>query len=147
MEIAFYTEQDLLADREVCDDCEEIVRQAQAQGYLNTALFAGDEGTYVAFDGDKAIGYLSLSAWCDPNVEEWWIDGETVYVEQVVVKDGYRGRGVACSLYERLDEDGCFSRVICAVAVSNEESQAAHEALEFHAVGEHDGYIVYIKDV
>ena len=147
MDIAFYTDQDLFYEKEVCEDCEEIVRQAQAQGFLNTAVYRGDYGTYVAFDGDKGIGYLSLSVWCTPEIEEWWEDGSTVYVEQVAVRDEYRGFGVARSLYAALEEDGQFSRIICSISRSNEASQAAHEALGFEVAGEHDNYIVYLKEI
>lgn len=148
MEVVFYSENEILNNDEVCRACEQITREAQQQGYLNTMLFAGDFGTFVAFDdNDDIVGYLSVSTWCSLELEPYWLEDETAYVEQVVVSSKARGQGVATAMYETLEATGWFSRIMCSVGESNNLSLAVHEALGFQEVCENEDYLVLTKDI
>ena len=146
MEVVFYTENEIFADDAVCTACEQITRQAQNEGYLNTMMFAGDFGTFVAFDDDDDIcGYLAVSTWCTPELNSYWAEDETAYIEQVVVSTEARGQGVASALYETLEATGWFFRLMCSVHEGNEVSLAVHEALGFQVACENEDYLVLIK--
>ena len=146
MHIAYFTENELFADAESNGKCMEIAREAQAEGHVNTLAYTGDAGSFVAFGDDgEALGYLSLSTWCTPGLEGYWENGQSVYVEQVVVSSRARGQGVARTLYQALEDTGLYSSAICSIHRDNVVSQAAHGNLGFEPVGEHFEYLVYKK--
>ena len=147
MEIKWYSENQLYDNKFVRSGCEAVTRQAQAEGYVNTLAYTSDAGTIVAIDEDTVVGYLSMSEWCSPELQIWWIEDVTVYVEQVVVLPEYRGRGIARALYEQLFASFGYSLVLGSIAKDNDLSQAAHEAMGFERLEEHPNYWIYAKSL
>lgn len=147
MEIKWFSEEQLYANPLIKNGCETITRQAQEEGYINTLAYTSDAGTIVAIEGNEVVGYLSMSHWCSPELQPWWIENETVYVEQIVVASSARGKGIARVLYEQLFASFGYSLVMCSISKKNELSQAVHESLGFEKLESHLDYCLYAKSV
>src|SRR5688572_6841115 len=119
----------------------EALRELGTPEHPDRGLERQNEGLgvfLVALLHDETVGYLTLHWRANPRSPEYWKDGLTAYVEDFVVVENHRGRGIGTAMMEAseaMSRDRGLSRMTIGVGVENDGARRLYERLGYTDAG------------
>ncbi len=137
-EVAMRTFNDAFASQNDPRDFQEYLGSAFSVDQMHQELHEPTAQFFVAFDGDRAIGYTKIRAVKCPDCID---DPAPVELQRIYVDQAYIGKKIGAALMQRaLDagRDAGFKTIWLGVWEKNHDSIAFYKKWGYEIVGEHD---------